>query len=129
MKSEYPWRQPIHSQNVRRLYDSITNEIKMQVSNPYIASTLLNWDVDIQNEIESLPHHIELHRSTNTIFKEGEFGVYIAEVKVERRPACLCCISVCYPTPDFMEVSEWVWSSCGSIHISVYCDMVIIINI
>lgn len=85
MKSEYPWRQPIHSQNVRRLYDSITNEIKMQVSNPYIASTLLNWDVDIQNEFESLPHHIELHRSTNTIFKEGEFGVYIAEVKVERR--------------------------------------------
>lgn len=86
MKSEYPWRQPIHSQNVRRLYDSITNEIKMQVSNPSIASTLLNWDVDIQNEIESLSHHIELHRSTNTIFKKGKFGrVYIAEVKVERR--------------------------------------------
>lgn len=84
-KRKHPWCQPVNYQNLRSLYNSITDAIKMQVSNSSFASLLLNLVDHFKKESASLSYKVELHR-TNTASRNGKYGrIYVAEVNVERR--------------------------------------------
>lgn len=88
-RSERSWCQPIHSETLKRLFDSITDEMYLPTSESSFAHQLLNELKKDQfiSDIKSLATEVKLNRmdTCNTIADHAKHGtVYVWKVKVKR---------------------------------------------
>lgn len=86
--SERSWCQPIHSEILKTLFESVTEEMSLPASESSFAHQLLNEikkDQFIRN-IKALATRVQLNRADNTEADQDEHGkVYVWKVQVKRR--------------------------------------------
>lgn len=86
--SERSWSQPIHSEILKTLLESITEEMSLPTSESSFAHQLLNEVKKDQfiSDIKSLATEVRLNRMDNTGADRDEHGkVYVCRVQVKRR--------------------------------------------
>lgn len=82
------WCQPIHSEILKTLFESITEEMSLPTSESSFAHQLLNEIKKDQfiRDIKSLATEVKLNRTDSTEPDQDEHGkVYVLKVQVKRR--------------------------------------------